>query len=261
MSIKYAFLFFSLSLFSIRAAVFTFDQGARATATATTVTFGSPNTAGNIIIATMASPGGFPATSVTDSAGNSYTLITAPLQATAGGSFNGVVFIATGIASNASNTVTFHGINVGSNEWSLIIAEYNVPSKYNLTNLQFADIDSGLSQVVVSQPYINVGSAGLPAEIMVIPIIWTNCGSGALAFSHGTLRESQTSGGSFFLALADFDVTSPSAPVSTTVTCNGGTFGSALGMSVALDPGSSGGGSSVPGGFGFVAQLEKKKLK
>ena len=256
MSIK-SFLAFVLFATSLHGAVFSFVQVAGAAATATTVTFSSSNTAGNIIIAAMGSPGGFPATSVTDSQGNTYTQVCYPLQANAGGSFNGALYVATGIAGGSSNTVTFHGINVGSNEWSLVIAEYAVPSNFNISSIQTADNDQ-MTSFVVTFPFAKIGSAHLPSEIMIIPIVWANVS--AIASSNGTIRLQQASGSTFRLSIADYDVTSPSSPVATTITESGGGTYEALGMSLALDTGA-GSGSSVPAGFGFVAKLEKKKSK
>lgn len=224
-------------------AVFSYVQSAN-TDNATSLAFGSNNTAGNLIVAfydnfANALPG-----SVTDSQGNTYTKLTSSASTTQRFS----IWVAQNIAAGA-NTVTFNGASATLSD--IIIAEYAVPTDYHLVAQPIIQTDT-TNTLPVSFPAIPVGSPAFPLEVMLITALYDSNSFHGWTISNGSIRETAHNPASATAVLGDWDVMTPTGAVSTTI-AGTGSAGAWSGCSVVLMvPSGGGGGGGGGGAYTFV---------
>lgn len=219
-------------------AAFAYVQSIQSTSTGS-LTFGSANTAGNLIVAVNSCFSETLATSVTDSQSNTYVQI--GTQAFGNGSLR--VFAAASIAGGASNIVTFNGASTGGGDNSFIIAEYTVPLTYAIGNP--TGINNTTSTFII--PSADIIGSPTGAEVMIIPIIYDGNAFHTWTLSQGTIRETTHEPGNATLFLGDYDVVSPSGIQVTTATGSTGVWAICSLNLVAWSTGGGGGG----GGIGF----------
>ena len=222
-------------------AAFSYVQSAN-TDNATTLAFGSNNTAGNLIVAFYDNFANALPSSVTDSQGNTYTNVMNSAQTTSRVS----IWVAQNIAAGA-NTVTFNGAS--STFADIIIAEYSVPADYLLA-VQSLPQTGTINSLLQSFPEISVGSPGFPSEVMLIVAIYDSNSFHGWTLSNGTVRETTHNPASATSVLGDWDVVSPSGIVSTTL-AGTGSGGGWLGCTIALLT-LGGGGGGAGGSYTFA---------
>lgn len=221
--------------------VFSYVQSASGVVS-TTNAFGTANTAGNIIIAVHAGFQSTLATAISDTRGNTYTLV--DFSNTENNRI--ITYVATNIAAG-TNTLTFSGASTSND--SFILAEYAVPSAYIFGTIPKLP-QSNRTTSVINMPTFAVGTTALPAEVMIIPIYSDQSSFHTWTLSTGTVRETTHEGGGATAFLGDFDVVSPAGVVLTTASGSSGAWISASMYLMTLSAGTGTGGGVI---FGDMA--------
>jgi hypothetical protein len=218
-------------------AVFAYIQSAKGTST-TALAFGATNTAGHMIVVAEAGFQTSITTAVSDSQGNSYSLITKGLT-----SWHINVFLATNIVGG-TNTITCSGASATNND--IIIAEYAAPVKFLVDGAYITSNGLQIGTATIKYLIANEGTAALPSEVLIIPIVYDASGDHSpYTISGGTVRQSTHEADNAALWLGDFDTVSPSGVITSTASAGGATWQNGFQGIVCYVPSTGGGGGGV----------------
>jgi hypothetical protein len=194
--------------------VFSFNQISTNTTT-NTVAFTAANTSGNCIVAIANGYTTSVPSAVSDSVGNTYSLI---CEYGIGGTGAISVYVAPNIGAGTA-TLTFTGFSQGNS--GLFCLEYNVPSAYTVGQFS-SNGPAAITTSTLVQPVIVAGTSVLPSELMMIYTYMDGVEAHAWTVSTGTKRADFNPGDSTALLIADADFVSPTGTSTVLVSKTGG---------------------------------------
>lgn len=208
-------------------ALFTFVQSTKTVGTNTT-TMTASSTVGDVIVVAEAMFSVVLATAVSDSLGNTYSLI--------GTSSQQNIWVAP-VTTGGTATITFSGAT-GANH-SYIIAEYTAPANFTALS-DAAFINTSPWTYVYGNKMVGTSTQ----EVLVILTAYNPHTSSTYTFSSATLRQQTSEGGGEALVYGDKDITSSVATTTETITPNSGSINWAIPVTLV---GNSGGGGAAGG--------------